>query len=512
MKKILSIRRNQILILVVLIIFVFVYFIFLKPKNFTPKTVTSKVTKSVITVDVSATGNIIPTKIQNAGFRVGGKISEMNVKVGDTVQSYQQLARLDSTQIDDSIAQDQSNFNQANNNKGSKINTSPITKYDISNFSESINSAQAKLNIDQISLNNTQLTSPVSGTILNINNNIGDNVGGISSGSAQPFIILKNTTGSSTNVNFNSSGKLTEINVKVGDNVNTGQLLAKIDDTTYKNSVSQDQSSLNQANNNKNKALYNPSYTQYDIGNLNESINIAQIKLNMDKDTQNNYALRSNFSGVVAQINNQIGDTVAGTGSNSQNTSLAENASVIVIVDPASYEAVVTIGEADLPKIKVGQIVQLAFDALSSKTYTGSISSIDQLSTTVSNVVSYNIHISINKLDANIKSGMSVTASIIVQTKDNILTVPNAAIKVINGQKTIQIIHDPTHLQSTPENVTVTTGISDDTTTEIIDGLSDGDTIVTSSGNSVTVPSQTGGGLFNIGGGNRGGGGRAGGG
>jgi multidrug efflux pump subunit AcrA (membrane-fusion protein) len=105
---------------------------------------------------------------------------------------------------------------------------------------------------------------------------------------------------------------------------------------------------------------------------------------------------------------------------------------------------------------------------------------------------------------------MAVNAKIITNVKDNVLLVPSTAVQTTNGQSTVRILKNG-QLQT----VAVTTGDSNDTDTEIMSGLSEGDTVVTSivtqsTGSRATSSPFSGG----FGGGNRvffngGGGGRA---
>ncbi len=85
---------------------------------------------------------------------------------------------------------------------------------------------------------------------------------------------------------------------------------------------------------------------------------------------------------------------------------------------------------------------------------------------------------------------MSVTASIIVQSKADVLTVPSGAVKTQNNTSYVQVLAN-----GVPEKKTVVVGIADDTNTEIINGINEGDEVVTqtisSSSGSATKTSAT---------------------
>jgi len=298
--------------------------------------------------------------------------------------------------------------------------------------------------------------------------------------------------------NFKTAGQITEIDVKPGDNVVSGQLLSKIDSTALQTQLNSDQSALNIANNNQGNLYKKGNYTYYDYLNAKEAINQAQNKVNMDNTNLSNANLTSSIAGVVASVNNYVGDSVSGSGNNSNPnaSTIAQSSAFIVIVDTNSYLANLTIGESDISNIKVGQPVQLSIDALGTKKFVGKVLSIDTLGTIASNVVSYNVKVSFDKLDPIIKLGMSVNATILIQTKTDVLTVPNSAIKSVGGSTIVQLLKN-----NTPQTIQVTTGITDGSNTEIIDGLTKGDQVIISTINTGSGATSSNG--FSLGGGGR---------
>jgi len=68
---------------------------------------------------------------------------------------------------------------------------------------------------------------------------------------------------------------------------------------------------------------------------------------------------------------------------------------------------------------------------------------------------------------------MAATANVIIETKDNVLSVPASAIQNTTGQTTVNILKN-----GQPQEVSVVTGISSSAQTEIVSGLSEGETVV----------------------------------
>ena len=91
--------------------------------------------------------------------------------------------------------------------------------------------------------------------------------------------------------------------------------------------------------------------------------------------------------------------------------------------------AEISLNEVDAAKVKVGQKVTLTFDAIDGLSITGEVSEIDALGTVSQGVVTYGVKIAFDTQDERVKSGMSVSAAIITDVKQNVLLVPNAAVK-----------------------------------------------------------------------------------
>lgn len=114
------------------------------------------------------------------------------------------------------------------------------------------------------------------------------------------------------------------------------------------------------------------------------------------------------FSGIIATTNVKKGDTI------SSGTALGSIITKQKVVE-------ISLNEVDASKVKVGQKVSITFDAIDGLSITGSVIEIDSLGTVSQGVVSYNVKISLDTQDERIKTGMSVSASIVVDIKQDVL-------------------------------------------------------------------------------------------
>ncbi len=183
------------------------------------------------------------------------------------------------------------------------------------------------------------------------------------------------------------------------------------------------------------------------------------------------YTIRAPFSGVVATVAPEVGDT-------------ASPSSVFATLISSNFYAEIALNEVDVSKVKIGQKATLTFDALDGLSLTGKVIEIDTIGTISQGVVTYNVKVGFDGRDSGIKPGMSVTAAIITNIKQDVLLVPNAAVKSQGNEHYVEIIdaaQNTTTTAATPKKQTVTIGASNDTMTEIISGLQEGDEVVTRS-------------------------------
>jgi multidrug efflux pump subunit AcrA (membrane-fusion protein) len=182
----------------------------------------------------------------------------------------------------------------------------------------------------------------------------------------------------------------------------------------------------------------------------------------------------SPIDGVVAKISATMAEQV------SNGTAIA------TIITPNEY-ATISLNEVDAAKVSVGQKATLAFDAVNNLSLAGTVSEVDGIGTVSQGVVTYNVQIAFDSEDNRVKPGMSVNAAIITAADQNVLVVPSAAIKTQGNISYVQELGQKYSMaQETagvtsitlPKNFPVTVGLSDDTNTEIVSGLSAGDQII----------------------------------
>jgi macrolide-specific efflux system membrane fusion protein len=179
------------------------------------------------------------------------------------------------------------------------------------------------------------------------------------------------------------------------------------------------------------------------------------------------------ISGTVSAISLAPGMILNPTSNSSNSTNVANK---IAIVKTAATPAIsVSLTEVDVTKVKVGDKATITLDALPDKTYTGKVIAVDTSGSVSSGVVSYTTTIQLDSNVEEILSNMSATANIITDVIDNVVMVPVAAVQTTNGTTTVRVLKN-----GQLSNIDVVVGKSSTTQTEIVSGINEGDTVITS--------------------------------
>lgn len=212
------------------------------------------------------------------------------------------------------------------------------------------------------------------------------------------------------------------------------------------------------------------------------------------------YFVRAPFAGTIAKLSVKKADSIT-------------SGTVVATLITKQKIAEISLNEVDVAKVKVGQKVTLTFDAIDGLSIAGEVLEIDTVGTVTQGVVTYNVKLGFDTQDDRIKPGMSVSAAIITDVKQDVLVVPNSAVKSQGNTHYVEMFDTPLaqdlSTQGVPSVVlprqqVVEIGLSNDTSTEIISGLKEGDQVVARTITAITATTQQAPSLFGAPGGNRG--------
>ncbi|OGM18882.1 hypothetical protein A2686_05100 [Candidatus Woesebacteria bacterium RIFCSPHIGHO2_01_FULL_38_10] len=328
--------------------------------------------------------------------------------------------------------------------------------------------------------------------------------------------------GSSASITTSTTGIVKEVYVQDGDTVTQGQKIAEITlDTasqqkqaaawasylSAQNSLKSAQAKINslqsalfkanQAFMNDKGAIQNPSEAdksdpQYiienaewlqaeaDYKNQEGVINQARASLNSSwlSYIQLSSTITAPMAGKISGLTLTQGLPISSTQTTSSTTTGGSSSQSVgtIIAEQSSLQAAINLTEIDVIKVKPGQKVTLTLDAFPNKTFTGKVSTVNTNGSVSSGVTTYPTTITFDSALDNIYPNMAVNATIITSIKDNVILVPSAAVQISNGQSTVRVMGNG-QITSVPIEI----GDSNDTQTEIISGIQEGDTVVTGS-------------------------------
>lgn len=232
-------------------------------------------------------------------------------------------------------------------------------------------------------------------------------------------------------VTAKASGKVRNLSFIEGDRVSAGRTILTIESSSVSNQV-------------KKSAL---------------SVSDAELSLKGLQDDLDQYSISSPIAGKVIQKTVKAGDKVA---SQQGSTSMA------VIADLSALTMTMNIDELDISSVKVGQDVEVTADALENQVFHGVVNKVSVIGTSQNGVTTYPVEVLLSDVEnTDLIPGMNVSATIVLEKKDDVLLIPTTAVKRGNKVKML----------GSGEEVEIETGIDDGTQVEVLSGLSEGDQV-----------------------------------
>jgi macrolide-specific efflux system membrane fusion protein len=321
---------------------------------------------------------------------------------------------------------------------------------------------------------------------------------GLATVARQSFPVVAKAAGSLTPqslmfVNFASAGTIAQLNVKVGDAVTAGQLLAKLDQSAAQAEFQAAETSLSSAR----QALAAAGHNETAAAAAEAQIASAQVQIQRAQADLSHTTLTAPEAASVLAVNAQVGETVtAGStrvptlpGSfsivdpNAATSSAPANV-FIVLGSLTNFQVSAPFSQSDAAQLQVGQVGTVSFDAVPGLTMQAHIVAISNSATQVSGVNEYYAAIDTDGVDARLRSGMSASVSITVAQATNVLAVPNQSLFTLNNSPYVDI-----WFQGAAVATKVSTGLIGDQLTEITTGLTSGQQVVLSAGQS--LPTST---------------------
>ncbi len=257
---------------------------------------------------------------------------------------------------------------------------------------------------------------------------------------------------STVDVGSQVSGLVTAVLADYNDPVKKGQVIARIDPSTFEQQIAQGDASISAAR----AQLANARATRVNAeANFKRLADLAAQQLVAKSDLDAARAARDQALASVNAAEAQIRQQAASTQSsqlNLERTVIRAPVDGVVLnrsVEPgqtvaASFQAPVlfqiaedlskmeillAVDEADIGQVKVGQHVDFSVDAYADRQFKGVVKQIRVAAATTNNVVTYPVVVAVDNPDGKLLPGMTANADIAVSEHNDVLTVPNAALR-----------------------------------------------------------------------------------
>jgi HlyD family secretion protein len=427
---------------------------------------TATVTRGSLQATVSASGTMAAHTQVAVPFQNSGQIKTINVQVGDKVKAGQALASLDTANLQVAVASAQAGLDSAQA-KLALAKKAPLPSQ-IQAAQAAVMSAQTALQAavnttahlsDQLIIeqNNVDNAAQTLSDAQGAYSNLFEYVRSGAKGRGAPFVPPAGQAWSAQKAALDNA----QINYRAAV-ANYNLAAASINNSSVQSAAAQVRQAQASLDTLKNTPL------PEDVQAAELAVQAAQLTLDQAKANLLKSQLIAPFDGVVTNVNIQVG----------QQSSVSTQP--IVLADLSRLEAQVTVAETDVPRIKVGQTVQMTFDALTGQTFSAHVVEVAYVGTVTSGVVNYPVTIALDQPSTSasasasqqIRPGMTANVTIVVEQRDNILLVPNRAVKTTGKQKIVMVVRDG---KLTPVNVTL--GMSGDTQSEVTSGLNEGDVV-----------------------------------
>jgi len=437
---------------------------------------TVAVERGNLTATIGATGSVRSNQSAILTWQTTGTIDAINVQPGDKVQVEEVLATLSQTSLPQNVILARSDLVTAQRN--------------LDNLRDSATQrAQAQLDLVTAQKNHDNTKATLDGLMAK---NHGGTAPDIQNAQAQVIIAQQNLNAAQTYYDYTKY---------LGDeDPNKARAYSNLYNA---------QQSLNTAQDNLDYFLLVPSgrdvaeaQAKFDLaiaqladaqrtwdrqknGPDPSDIAAAQAKVDAVQATLNMAQISAPFAGTVTGVGGMAGDQVS------------PGTSAFRVDDLSRMQVDVQVSEVDINNVQVGQPVILTFDAISGKTYNGQIIEVAQAGDSVQGAVNFTVTVELTDSDTKVKSGMTAAVTITVKQLNDVLLVPNRAVRLVNNQRVVYILRN-----DQPVEVNVNLGDSSDTVSEVVSSnLKVGDLIILNPPSTLFNRSNGGGGGGMFGGG-----------
>ena len=290
--------------------------------------------------------------------------------------------------------------------------------------------------------------------------------------------------GIETNLSFKVGGTINRLNIKVGDQINGGQLIAVLDATDYNLQLDQTKAALTQAEVQMQnaKSSYDRVSKLYETGSVsvndyeqaktayqssNAGVSSARKQMQLAQQRVNYTRLRAPIAGRVANLNAEI------------NENIMAGFTIVTLTSGSDIEVTVGMPEAFIAMVKEGDAVDVMFSSMANRSFRGIISEVSYIAGSSS--TTYPVTLKLENSSENIRPGMTanVTFNLTSENDTETILVPTVAVGEENDENFVYVVKIIRGDTATVHKRIVSVGELTGGGFEITLGLEDGEMVVT---------------------------------
>ena len=493
---------------------------------------TASVQRTDLAETVAATGPIVAPSSVPLSFGASGRLSEIDVKVGDAVAAGQVLARLDPTDLRIQLRQVQASLDAAEVTLNAE-RAGPLPS-DVASAQAAVVSAQANLDLVKAGATSADLSTaeqavqsawsqvmtardsrarlengPSAEDVRNAQLAVTQARNGLTIAQISQNTVCDNRlstadqckqarlqtadAGAQVEIAENNLAKLTTpasgaaiaaatASVRAAEN---GYNAAVANYNTLKAGATQAQLAAAEsqlASAQANLVKVQTPYTSAQIQSAQSAVDQAQAAVDLARASLDAATLTAPSAGIITAIDGAVGQYLAGGPGGGGGSSSGGTTGFITLTDLSSLQIQANVNEADVGRVKIGQPVTFTVDAYPGQAFRGRVAAVEPLGASSQSVVTYPVLISTDPTRARLLLGMTASVSITVDQRSNVLTVPSVAISFARAQAANQAgpaaSSGPSALVVGSDGKAtlqpIQTGFSDGQNTEVLSGLTEG--------------------------------------
>jgi HlyD family secretion protein len=402
---------------------------------------TATVRRGIIVATVSAAGSIEPISQATLTFRTAGRLAQVRVKEGDLIRAGDLLARLDTADAELQIAQAQASL-AASEGRLAQLKAAPNAA--------DLAAAEASLAAAQASYERVK-AGPTADEIVVVRADLDRAAIALQQAQAaydkvawRPDISMLPQSLQLQQATVDYQRAQASFNLKA-----RGPTEAEL--AAAASQVAQARAQLERLK--RGPSPEELAVAQAQVDQMRAALEQAKLRLN-------DASVIAPFAGTVASLGARVGEPVTAA------------TPMVVLADLSRFLITVSIDETEISRVKVGQEASITLDAFPGEELRGQVTDVAPTAIVQQGVVIYKVKVGLEASQVYLKPGMTANVKIVVGRKENVLLVPNRAIRASGQERQVQVVR-----AGKPTAVAVQVGLANENETEIVSGLAEGDEV-----------------------------------